>query len=582
MKVKAVQYFIVAASIMLALHVWGETAQASGFADVPDGTRTAAATEFLRDHNIVQGDGDRSFRPNDPVSRAEFAVILCNLTGARDANAASNPFSDVENHWARPYVAAVTGRGYMNGYEDGSFRPDSKLTYEQGVAVMMRLLYPGKDFSSKAAWYKEYVDAAISDGFAQGVQIKAGQELPRGDLAVLIYNVCTYFSDELLSFSYEPQSAGYAYRDLSESNGGAYSLCIDLESLGNHHLRQTVLAEPNTSYVISADMKTRDVAVSHAGSRTEGAYISVQIDGGDNVWDVSSSLSGTNDWTTVKVLGFSDREGNLPFDLNLGGSGDQTSSGMVWFDNVTCTKAADCMDADPTWKFLAVILPNTKLDTVTGAKKTLHLSYTMKDQQINMLREALAKLESDLTEISGGKIGAKVDAVVSEAVMDAYEEGDFGYTIPEENAYEYCAKNGIDILPYDHVYFISCLPGMPANYFGLGGSFISGYTGFSQVYFPSEEYLSQTMGEGWYWTSSVFIHEFLHSMETYSGILGYEAAVLHDGEKYKYREKPNDWREFYTDFINQEIQYQGKKIGIDRRVFAMKPHDFQPHPANRG
>lgn len=582
MKVKAVKYFIVTVSVLLALTVCGEPAHASGFADVPGGTRMADAAEFLSHHNIVQGYGDRSFRPNNPVSRAEFAVILCNLTGARDAKAASSAFSDVRDHWAKSYVAAVTERGYMNGYEDGSFRPDGKLTYEQAVAVMMRLLYPEKDFSSNAVWYRKYVDEAVSDGFTQGMRTKAGQELPRGDMAVLIYNVCTYFSGEFLSFSYETQSTGYACRDLSESNGGAYSFCIDLESLGNHHLRQTVSVEPNASYVISADIKTRDVAVSHAGSRTEGAYVSVQIDDGDNVWDVSSCLSGTNDWTTVKVLGFSDREGNLPFDLNLGGSGDQASSGTVWFDNVTYTRTTDCMDSDPTWKFLAVILPNTRLDTGAGAKKPLHLSYTMKDRHIDLLKDALAKLESDLTEISRGKIGAQIDVIVSDAVMDAYENEDFGYTISEESAYIYCAENGIDISRYDHIYFISCLPGMPADYFGLGGSFISGYTGFSQIYFLSEEYLSQTMGEGWYWTSSVFIHEFLHSMETYSEALGYEAAVLHDGEKYKYKEEPNDWREFYTDFINQEISYQGKKIGIDRRVFAIKPHDFQSRPAGRG
>lgn len=572
---KAVKYFVVTASILLTFHVCSGTARAAGFVDVPSGSRLAEAAGFLSDRNIIQGYGDRSFRPNNPVTRAEFAVILCNLTGARDAGETSAAFSDIRSHWARSFIAAVTERGYMAGYGDDAFHPDHKLTFEQAVAVMMRLLYPGEDFSSQGTWYKKYMDRAASDGFTQGIRTKAGQELPRGDLAVLLYNVCTYFSGELLSFSYENQNTGYVYRDLSVNNGGAYSVCITSDTLGNHHLRQTVSVEPNTSYIISADIKTSNVAAPHADSRLEGAYVSVQIDDDNNLWDVSSSLCGTNDWTTVKVLGFSDAEGNLPFDLNLGGSGSQTSSGTVWFDNVTYTRTTDRMEADPTWKFLAVILPNTQLDTAT-----LHLSYTMEDRHISLIRNALAKLESDLTEISRGKIGAQIDVIVSNKVMDAYEKGDFGYKIAEEAAYTYCLEAGIDISQYDHVYFISCLPDMPANYFGLGGGFISGYTGFSQIYFPSDEYLSQVMGGGWYWTSSVFIHEFLHSMETYSDALGYPAAVLHDGEKYRYQEEPNDWREFYTDFINQEIQYQGEKIGIDKRVFTIKPHEFLPHPAN--
>lgn len=576
---KAIKFFIVAASVLLTLNVFSKTACAAGFADVPSGSRTAQAAEFLSDRNIIQGYGDHSFRPNNPVSRAEFAVILCNLTGAQDTKTPPSAFSDIKNHWAEPFIAPVVERGYMNGYDDGAFHPDDKLTFEQAIAVMMRLLYPEEDFSSQGDWYKKYVDRAVSDGFTQGVHTNAGQKLPRGDLAILLYNVCTYFSDGLLSFSYD-NFTGYVYRDLSESNGGAYSICITSESLGNHHLRQTVPAEPNTSYVISADIKTQDVTAPRAGSRAGGAYISVQVDDDGNIWDVSSNLSGTNDWTTVKVLGFSDKEGKLLFDLNLGGSSSQTSSGTVWFDNVTYTKTTDCMDSDPTWKFLAVILPNTGLDTGAEAKEKLHLSYTMADRHINLIKDAMVKLESDFTEISNGKIGAEVDVIVSEGIMDAYEKGDFGYSIPTEAAYAYCVENGIGISQYDHVYFISCLPDMPADYFGLGGSFISGYTGFSQIYFPSEEYLSQVMGGGWYWTSSAFIHEFLHSMETYSKALGYPVAVVHNGETYHYREKPNDWREFYTDFINQEIQYKGEKIGVDKRVFAIKPHDFQPRPAN--
>ena len=573
---KAAKYVITIVSVLLLCLM---PARAAEFSDVPAGSVTADAVAFLHSLDVVQGRGNGTFCPNDLVSRAEFAVMLCKLTGAETTNPAPVMFPDVENHWAKQFIAAALENGYMNGYGDLRFHPNDTLTFEQAVTVAMKILYPDEDFHTQGAWYQGYMDKAFAGGYTQGMYTNISLPLSRGDLAILLYRISTHFHGDAYSFSYENQNTGYVYRDFKLKENQPYTICITSETMGNEHLRQIAAAEPNTRYIISADIKTADVKASNADSRVEGACISAQEKG--STWNVSANLQGTNDWMTARTIGLSDAEGKLSFDLNLGGSNTQMSSGTAWFRNISYTKASDDQNTDATWKFLAVILPNTSLDTKDDTVKggELHLSHTMQQNHIKLIEDAVEKLEDDFTALSGGKINAQIDVMVSEAVMSAYEKGDVGYAIPAEAAYTYCKENGIDTTQYDHIYFISSLPNMPTDYFGLGGSYIDGYTGFSQIYFHSDEYLASILGGGQYWTSSVFIHEFLHSMENYSALFGYSAAVLHDGAKYGYQEHPGDWKEFYTDFLNQQIVYQGEKIGVDPQIWKIRPRDFKLRPA---
>ena len=270
---KAVRCFLVAATMLLLLST---PVYAAEFPDVPKDSYMENAVEFLYDRGIVQGYEEGSFRPDNPITRAEFAVMLCSLTGAQNSETASVTFPDTESHWAKPFISAAAERGYMMGYDDGLFYPNNKLTFEQASVVAMRILDPEDDCHSQGAWYQGYVDKAVSSGYTQGMNTDVGLNLSRGDAAILLYNISTHFSDGLQAFSYEDQNTGYVYRDFSENNGGAFSVCITSEALGNHHLRQTAAVEPNTSYIISADIKTKDVTASNDNSSVEGACISAQ------------------------------------------------------------------------------------------------------------------------------------------------------------------------------------------------------------------------------------------------------------------------------------------------------------------
>jgi tripartite motif-containing protein 71 len=86
---------------------------------------------------IVSGYPDGTFKPNDSVTRAEFAVMLINTLKPQGEGAALT-FTDTAKigTWAQKAVAQAVKAGIIKGYEDGSFRPDAEITRAE-MAVML-------------------------------------------------------------------------------------------------------------------------------------------------------------------------------------------------------------------------------------------------------------------------------------------------------------------------------------------------------------------------------------------------------------------------------------------------------------
>ncbi len=105
----------------------------SGPSDI-EGHWAQEAIEKLVAAEAIGGYPDGTFKPNQTISRAEFATILVNAfkLEARDGRV----FNDTANHWARNSVATAAAYGIVNGYSDSTFGPDDLITREQ-MAVMI-------------------------------------------------------------------------------------------------------------------------------------------------------------------------------------------------------------------------------------------------------------------------------------------------------------------------------------------------------------------------------------------------------------------------------------------------------------
>ncbi|HYH04299.1 MAG TPA: S-layer homology domain-containing protein [Bacillota bacterium] len=89
----------------------------------------------------ISGYPDGTFKPDQPVTRAEFATMVAKTFGYRAT--AKTSTTDTIKHWAADYIAATTEQKVMNNYSDGTFRPESRLTRSQLVTLLSRVLHLG-------------------------------------------------------------------------------------------------------------------------------------------------------------------------------------------------------------------------------------------------------------------------------------------------------------------------------------------------------------------------------------------------------------------------------------------------------
>lgn len=107
------------------------------FTDVNGGAWYANTVATLSNAGILAGYPDGSFRPNDPITRAEFAAIA---TRFDDLAAADSTFTDIDGHWAEDAINAAYGAGWVGGYPDGTFRPNNNITRAEVMSLVNRVL----------------------------------------------------------------------------------------------------------------------------------------------------------------------------------------------------------------------------------------------------------------------------------------------------------------------------------------------------------------------------------------------------------------------------------------------------------
>lgn len=100
----------------------------SAFNDIA-GHWARASINHLAQQYIVSGYKDLSFRPDNPITRAEFVTLMVKVLDLESSTNTRSPFSDVKtSHWAYGNILAAYQKGIIAGFEDGSFRPDDPIS----------------------------------------------------------------------------------------------------------------------------------------------------------------------------------------------------------------------------------------------------------------------------------------------------------------------------------------------------------------------------------------------------------------------------------------------------------------------
>ena len=168
---------------------------AQTYSDVKEDDNYYEAIEMLSKLNILtgddkDGDGVMDFRPNDTITRAEVAAVICRIQDLNNLSQTTTPFTDVpSSHWASGYVAQAAGQGIINGYGDGNFGPEDDVTYEQAVKMFVETLGYTPFVNANGGYPTGHLTAAQRYGVVDGVVgASVGAKATRGQIAQIAFN----------------------------------------------------------------------------------------------------------------------------------------------------------------------------------------------------------------------------------------------------------------------------------------------------------------------------------------------------------------------------------------------------------
>lgn len=172
----------------------------NNFSDVSADKWYNNAVSTLCNMGVIGGYADGTFLPDAPISRAEFAKIAVSFM-QNNGSATYNYFTDVKTtDWFAPYVTAAKDAGLIEGYSDGSFKPESKITRAEACAIVNRTLgrKPSKahmKISDRIDWpdvqttdwfYEAIMEATNSHTYQMGKRVETwNDKLPQRDWAAL-------------------------------------------------------------------------------------------------------------------------------------------------------------------------------------------------------------------------------------------------------------------------------------------------------------------------------------------------------------------------------------------------------------
>jgi hypothetical protein len=145
----------------------------NSFSDVSASRWSNKAISTLANADILTGDPTGTFRPQDKITRAEFATIVARFWVVTEN--VTSPFTDTAGHWAEKYIAFAASHSWVNGYGDNTFRPEQSITRAEAVKLINRMLdrevdeqglldgtIQFTDNADKAAWYYYEIQEAAN------------------------------------------------------------------------------------------------------------------------------------------------------------------------------------------------------------------------------------------------------------------------------------------------------------------------------------------------------------------------------------------------------------------------------------
>ena len=147
----------------------------------------------LYSYGIMVGDENGDLRLNDTITRAEAVKMIC-CAGSMDISSNESlpleqPFNDVPaHHWAIQYIHAAKLVGIIDGDENGNFKPEEEITYQEIIRMILSVLGYQSMADTRGGYPDGYMITATQLGLTKSLSVKTESVASRNDTAILISN----------------------------------------------------------------------------------------------------------------------------------------------------------------------------------------------------------------------------------------------------------------------------------------------------------------------------------------------------------------------------------------------------------
>lgn len=358
-------------------------------------------------------------------------------------------------------------------------------------------------------------------------------------------------------------------KDIKYSEHDSYRIKSDTPNDAMFY--KEIAVTPNTPYRVTCMVKTENIKTVKEVSNA-GAHISIA----DTV-EKSKSITGTNEWQKLEFIFNSKNRTSVKLGFRLGGY-DDNCTGTAWFSDFTLESGYQ--SEDNNWNFACFVFTNTDV-TIQKNGVSNDIKLSMNSTDISDMRQNMARFKNSCEELSKGKIKVSYDFItIKEPITSLSYDDENGHYVGTENIKNIIAPY-IEKENYDHIFVCVRLgdnehqKDIPVyDWIGLGGMDYLGI-GFSNIRLPNSDksYTYKYDARINTFPEEVFIHEFLHSLERNAKEYGFERPELHSYAKYGYKEDNlNGLKKWYEDYMNQNIKTTSGYIGLDRKVYTLKPN----------
>ena len=362
-------------TVILAATTICQTAVFAAFSDVDDTNPYKKAITTLSKLSVIDGYEDGTFKPEGEITRAEFTKLIVFMLGYQSLAYSDYEFTDVtSDHWAKNYIQTAYNLGIIAGYGDGVFSPDSPVTYEQALKMVVCTL-GYEQFAQELAivsdnWADKYIQEAVKLGLTKNVSDAVySSGAPRGVIAQVLYNAL-----EIEMYEYN----GYEWNKTEKTLLNDY---LKAKELKGTLVGVDDLVTEECSYNLGEyqmDILTpagEEVIINYASFTTNKTDISKYL--GNTITVYYSQPTSNDEKNLIIIDSETSKNSTIEFTHNdLSSFSDNT---LKYYDSSSKVKTAKLKENDLTVRYNGDIVPSSDTVTLTNPDTKEPESFTRQE-----------------------------------------------------------------------------------------------------------------------------------------------------------------------------------------------------------